>query len=171
MFQISLKVIEYTLLNVLILKLNIYCYRDKFYERSKFGQYDEVKNHAPLKDNQFFDGILKTDVFLYSTFFQLDLHLFLPLLNWWESLLWRMKYSCNKFRQMYKAISIRDWILLGGIKKTEGPCWAERFSKFTRQSAVFHNTMRKKQVESNPYIYTLSKLFLFLGGGVWNISF
>ena len=31
------------------------------------------------------------------------------------------------------------------------------FSKFTRGSAVFHNAMRNKQVEFNPYIYTLSK--------------
>ena len=64
-FQNSLKVIEYTLLNVLILKLNIYCCRDKFYERSKFGQYHEVKNDAPLKENRFFNEILKTDAFLY----------------------------------------------------------------------------------------------------------
>ena len=42
--------IEYTLLNVhvLVLELKIYCGPDKFYERSKFGQYDEVKNRAPL---------------------------------------------------------------------------------------------------------------------------
>ena len=52
-FQNSLKVIWYTLLNVLILKLNIYCCQDKFYERSKFGQYDEVKNDAPLKTIDF----------------------------------------------------------------------------------------------------------------------
>ena len=55
MFQISkFRMIEYTLLNVLILQMNIYCCRDKFYERSKFGQYDEAKNDAPLKDNRFF---------------------------------------------------------------------------------------------------------------------
>ena len=41
--------IEYTLLNVLILELKIYCGPDKFYGRSKFGQYDEVKNRAPLR--------------------------------------------------------------------------------------------------------------------------
>ena len=40
--------IEYTLLNVLVLELKIYCGPDKFYERSKFGQYDEVKKRAPL---------------------------------------------------------------------------------------------------------------------------
>ena len=72
MFRISkFKMIEYTLLNVLILKMNIYYCRDKFYERPKFGQYDEVKNDAPVKDNRFFDEILKTDAFLYFTFFSL----------------------------------------------------------------------------------------------------
>ena len=40
--------IEYTLLYVLILDLRIYCGPDKFYGRSKFGQYYEVKNRAPL---------------------------------------------------------------------------------------------------------------------------
>ena len=40
--------IEYTLINVLILELKIYCGPDKFYERSKFGQYDEVKDRAPF---------------------------------------------------------------------------------------------------------------------------
>ena len=37
-----------TLMNVLILELKIYCGPDKFYGRSKFGQYDEVKDRAPL---------------------------------------------------------------------------------------------------------------------------
>ena len=32
---------------------------------------DEVKNHAPLKDNRFIDEILKTDAFLYFAFFSL----------------------------------------------------------------------------------------------------
>ena len=40
--------IEYTLMNVLILELKIYCGPDKFYGRSKFGHYDEVKDRAPL---------------------------------------------------------------------------------------------------------------------------
>ena len=35
------------------------------------------------------------------------------------------------------------------------------FSKFTRGSSVFHTSMRNKQVEFNPYIYTLSKLYRF----------
>ena len=39
--------IEYTLMNVLILELKIYCGPDKFYGRSKFGHYDEVKDRAP----------------------------------------------------------------------------------------------------------------------------
>ena len=39
--------IEYTLLKVLILELKIYCGQDKFYGRSKFGQYDDVKNRDP----------------------------------------------------------------------------------------------------------------------------
>ena len=34
----------------------------------------------------------------------------------------------------------------------------KRFSKFTRGYSVFHTSMRNKQVEFNPYIYTLSKL-------------
>ena len=37
----------------------------------------------------------------------------------------------------------------------------KRFSKFTHGSSVFPNTMRNKQVEFNPYIYTLSKLPCF----------
>ena len=45
---------------------------------------------------------------------------------------------------------------------TEGPrinsLCVKRFSKFTRGSSVFHTSMRNKQVEFNPYIYTLSKL-------------
>ena len=56
---------------------------------------------------------------LYVLFsFQVDLHLFLPLLNWWESLLCRMKYSCNKFRQMYKAKQKRS---TEGCSKFKGP--------------------------------------------------
>ena len=43
-----IKVIEFTLWNVLILELKIYCGSDKFYGRSNFGQYDEVKNRAPF---------------------------------------------------------------------------------------------------------------------------
>ena len=35
------------------------------------------------------------------------------------------------------------------------------FLKFTRGSSVFHNSMRNKQVEFNPYIYNLSKFFCF----------
>ena len=128
--------IEYTLLNVLILKLKICCCRDKFDERSKFGQYDEVKNHAPLKDNRFIDEILKTDAFLYFAFFSLFKWIctfFLPLSNWLENLLCRMKYSCNKFRQMYKTISIRDWILLGGMKDRGSKC------KFRNERSAFRN--------------------------------
>ena len=30
-----------------MLELNIYCGQDKFYGRSKFGQYDKEKNRAP----------------------------------------------------------------------------------------------------------------------------
>ena len=39
---------ERTLLKVLVLELKIYCGPDKFYERSKFGQNDEVKNRGPF---------------------------------------------------------------------------------------------------------------------------
>ena len=45
--QNSLLVIEYTLMNVLKLELKIYCGPDKFYGRSKFGQYDEINDRAP----------------------------------------------------------------------------------------------------------------------------
>ena len=38
---------------------------------------------------------------------------------------------------------------------------ARSFSKFTRGSSVFHTPMRNKQLEFNPYIYTLSKLYRF----------
>ena len=74
MFQITKCTLSdriYPIGDVLILKLKICCCRDKFDERSKFGQYDEVKNHAPLKDNRFIDEILKTDTFLYFAFFSL----------------------------------------------------------------------------------------------------
>ena len=37
-----------TLLNVLMLELKAYCCQDKFYGRSKFGQYDKEKNRVPL---------------------------------------------------------------------------------------------------------------------------
>ena len=37
----------------------------------------------------------------------------------------------------------------------------KRFSKFTRRSSVFHTSMRNKQVEVKPYIYSLSKLSRF----------
>ena len=41
---------------------------------------------------------------------------------------------------------------------TEGPrvkfVMREALSKFTRGSSVFHTSMRNKQVEFNPYIYT-----------------
>ena len=40
---------EFTLFNVFILELKIYCGPEKFYGRSKLGQYDEVKHRAPLK--------------------------------------------------------------------------------------------------------------------------
>ena len=40
--------IEYTLMNVLILELKLYCSPDTFYGRSKFGQYDEVNDRAPF---------------------------------------------------------------------------------------------------------------------------
>ena len=40
--------IEYILLNVFILELKIYCGPDKFYGRSKLGQYYEAKNRAPF---------------------------------------------------------------------------------------------------------------------------
>ena len=36
---------------------------------------------------------------------------------------------------------------------------ATRFTKFTRGPFVFHNSMRNKQLELNPYIHALSKLF------------
>ena len=42
--------IEYTLMNVLILELRIYYGPDEFYGRSKFGQYDEVKDRVPLEN-------------------------------------------------------------------------------------------------------------------------
>ena len=37
---------EYTLLNVLILELKVYCGPDKFYWQSKFGQYDKQNNRV-----------------------------------------------------------------------------------------------------------------------------
>ena len=42
-----------------------------------------------------------------------------------------------------------------------GSACKKRFSKFTRGSSVFHTSMTNKQVEFNPYIYTLSKLSSF----------
>ena len=43
--------IDYTLLNVLMLELKAYCGQDKFYGRSKFGQYDKEKNRTPFMQN------------------------------------------------------------------------------------------------------------------------
>ena len=48
MLQITKFTLGDRILNVLILELKIYCGTDKFYGRSKVGQYDEVKNRAPL---------------------------------------------------------------------------------------------------------------------------
>ena len=47
-------------------------------------------------------------------------------------------------------VLLRDWILL-----------ASRITKFTCGPSVIHTSMRNKQVEFNPYIYTLSKLSSF----------
>ena len=41
-----------------LLELKIYCGPDKFYGRSKFGQYDEVKNRAPSLSKQFMQNVL-----------------------------------------------------------------------------------------------------------------
>ena len=40
-------------------------------------------------------------------------------------------------------------------------CFSWRFSKFTRGSSAFHNIMRNKQVQFNPYIYTFSNVSRF----------
>ena len=50
----KLKVLEYTPLNVLVLelKVHVYCGPDKFYGRSKFGQYDKDKNRSPSNKDQ-----------------------------------------------------------------------------------------------------------------------
>ena len=45
--------IEYTLLNVLMLELKVYCGPDKFYGRSNVGQYDKEKNLAPFTFTMF----------------------------------------------------------------------------------------------------------------------
>ena len=39
--------IEYTILNELIIKLKVYCSSDRFYGQSKFRQYDKENNWAP----------------------------------------------------------------------------------------------------------------------------
>ena len=102
----------------------------------------------------------------------MDLHLFLSLLNWWENLLCRMKYSCNTFGQMNKAISIRNWILLGGMKDRGSTC------KFRNERSVFRNLhvdqlsfiilWGRNKLNSIP-IFILNKIvlvfFFFLGGG------
>ena len=44
-------------------------------------------------------------------------------------------------------------------------------SKFTRGSAVFHNIMRNKQVEFNPYVYTFYQNGPVLAMKLTNISF
>ena len=40
---------------------------------------------------------------------------------------------------------------------TDGP----RVNFVMREASVFRTSMRNKQVESNPYIYTLSKVYRF----------
>ena len=42
---------DYTLLNVLILELKVYCGQEEFYGPSKFGQYDTKKNRARFQLN------------------------------------------------------------------------------------------------------------------------
>ena len=53
----SLLVIEYTLLNVLILEFEIYYGPEKFHGRSNFGQYDEIKNRVPFLDLDLYSPI------------------------------------------------------------------------------------------------------------------
>ena len=53
--------IEYTLFNLFILKLKVYCVLDKFYGRSKFGQDDKEKNRAPLSRPELFTSYLDLD--------------------------------------------------------------------------------------------------------------
>ena len=60
--------------------------------------------------------------------------------------------SCNWF---YLGIEFYLFVSHGGMNYRGSIC------KFTRGSSVFHTSMRNKQVEFNPYIYTLSKLYRF----------
>ena len=65
---------ENTLLNILISELKIYCGPDKLYGWSKFGQYDEVNNRAPLFDFSRFKSYskwcphLSRSIFLYFNY-------------------------------------------------------------------------------------------------------
>ena len=77
--------IEYTLLNVFILKLKIYCDPDKFYGLSKFGQYDEVKDRAPLEYTH-----ISADTFLQQT-------------------IWNNKYVCYKGKTLF----FQNWVKSG----------------------------------------------------------
>ena len=43
---------DYTLLNVLILELKVYCGPDIFYVQSKFGQCDKEKNRATFDERK-----------------------------------------------------------------------------------------------------------------------
>ena len=46
-------------------------------------------------------------------------------------------------------------------KFTSGSSVFHKFRKWRSGSSVFHTSMRNKQVEFNPYIYTLSKSYRF----------
>ena len=98
-----------------------------------------AKHKAPpnviWKQSIYWRNIEKWHILILYVIFSsgVDLYLFFSLSNWWENLLCRMKYSCNKLRQMYKAITIRDWILLGGMKDRGSTC------KLRNERSAFRN--------------------------------
>ena len=109
-WQNPLFVIEYTLLNVLILELKIYCGPYKFYGRSKFGQYDEVKNRAPSFQILYI-------LIMRSTYGHQDLRFCKTVITWLCSLL-----------AMFLVIVLMSW-----HRKTASPL-LQRLEKCTKMS-------------------------------------
>ena len=80
--------IEYTLLNVLVLEMKIYCGSGKLYERSKFGQYDEAKNRAPLAFTRFSTfWVLLLNFLNYFVWMRITDEGLLPKMRIWSMLL------------------------------------------------------------------------------------
>ena len=102
----------------------------------------------------------------------------MPEVNVWDSSLicfGRDQYHKVRCSSCYIGIKFYLFVSHGDMNDRGPTCnFRNARSAFrTRGSSVFHTSMRNKQVEFNPYIYTLSQLsiFVFLNtqkGGIQN---